>query len=229
MAESTELAPTNLLALRDGKQRAETLISARFAEGLIDQDELERRLEAVQDARTMAELERLIIDLIEPGSSPRTALAPRSSTPSVALARLEDIPEHRRIVARFGSFEQRGRWIPARHNVVVDVFAEAVIDLREAVLGPGETVFELKCVLASAEVIVPPGLAVRVDAHVSFASVERDPEIPSDPLEPGDPVVVLSGSIVFAAVELKERRPGERGRDARRRHRKQRKALREAK
>jgi hypothetical protein len=193
MAQSTELVPTNLLALRDGKQRAEALISARFAEGLIDQDELERRLEAVQDARTMGELEGVVVDLIEPGTSP-----------SVALARREDIPDSRRLVARFGSLEQRGRWIPARHNVVVDQFANAVLDLREAVLGPGETVFELHVVFASAEVIVPPGLAVRVDARVLFAAVERDPGIASDPFQPGDPVVVLGGSILFASLELKE-------------------------
>jgi hypothetical protein len=194
MAETTELAPTNLIALRDGKQRAEALISARFAEGLIDQDELEHRLEAVQDAHTMAALERLVEDLVTPGTAPSTA-----------LARLDDIAPARRIVARFGSLEQRGRWSPARHNAVIDVFASAVIDLREAVLGPGETVFELRCVCASAELIVPPGLAVRVDARVSFASVERAPGIPCDPIRPGDPVVVISGSIVLASLELRER------------------------
>lgn len=228
MENSTELAPTNLIALRDGKQQAEALISARFAEGLIDQDELERRLDAVQDARTLAALERLIVDLVEPGSSPSAALVRTSATPSVALARVEDVAASRRIVALFGSVEQCGRWIPARHNLVVDVFAEAVLDLREVALGPGETVFELRCVCASAEVIVPPGLAVRVDASVLFASVERDREIPSDPIAAGDPVVVITGTIVFAALELLERRPGERGRDARRRHRAERRALRKA-
>lgn len=229
MNDSTELAPTNLLALRDGKQQAEALISARFAEGLIDQDELERRLEAVQDARTMIELERLIADLVDPGSSPSAALVRRSNTPSVALARLEDIPAERRIVARFGSLEQHGRWIPARRNVVIDTFAEAELDLREALLGPGETVFHVRCVFGSLEVIVPPGLAVRVDVRVLFAGVERDREIPSDPIAPGDPVLVITGSLLFASLELKERLPGERGKEARRRHRAQRKALRKGK
>src|SRR5690606_3908851 len=229
MDDSTELAPTNLIALRDGKQQAEALISARFAEGLIDQDELERRLEAVQDARTMVALERLIVDLIEPGSSPSTALVRTSSGPSVALARTDEVPASRRIVARFGSVEQRGRWIPARHNLVIDVFAEAVLDLREVVLGPGETVIELRCAFASAELIVPPGLAVRVEASVLFAGVERDREIPTDPLAPGDPVVVITGWLAFASLELLERLPGERGREARRRHRAHRKALRRAK
>jgi hypothetical protein len=193
MNDSTELAPTNLLALRDGKQQAEALISSRFAEGLIDQDELERRLEAVQDAASLAVLEQLIADLVAPGTRPSTA-----------LVRPQDIAAERRLVARFGSLEQRGRWAPARRNAVIDVFASAVIDLREAVLGPCETVFELRCVFASAEVIVPRGLAVRVDARVLFASVERARGIPSDPLTPGDPVVVITGSIMFASLEVLE-------------------------
>lgn len=224
MTDSSSLVPTNLIALRDGKQQAEALISIRFAEGLIDQDELERRLEAVQDARTITELERLIADLVEPGVSPSVALARTDAPASTALVRLEDIPGERRIAAWFGSVEQRGRWVPARHNQVVDVFAEVVLDLREAVLGPGETVIELRCTFASAEVIVPPGLAVRVDARVLFAGVERDPEIPESPLAPGDPLIVISGRITFASLELIERRPGERSRDARRRHRAERRA-----
>jgi hypothetical protein len=219
MDRSSE-APTNLIALRDGKQRAEELISTRYAEGLIDQDELERRLEAVTHASTLAVLERQIVDLVEPGTSPSAALARRSpaTAPSTALARREDVAAQRRIIAVFGSHEERGRWTPARCNELIGVFATAVIDLREATLGPGETEIELRCVFTSAEVLVPPGLAVRVDAGVIFSSVEREPEIPAEPAGPGDPVVVLTGVLVLASLELYERRVGESKRDARRRH-----------
>lgn len=227
-----ETAPTNLIALRDGKRQAEALITARYAEGLIDDLELERRLELVQDADTMPALERLIVDLVEPGTAPSTALAIPSQggalvgakTDARTLARLEDIAPQRQFTALFSSIEQNGCWTPARYNRVLDVFGEATLDLREAVLGPGPTVFDVRCVLASLVILVPPGLAVRIEASAGAASVERDEHISEKPAGPNDPVVVIQGFVLFASLEIHDRMPGESRREARRRH----KALRKA-
>jgi hypothetical protein len=227
-AGMADAPPTNLIALRDGKRQAEALISSRYAEGLIDADELERRLELVQDAETMAALERLIVDLVEPGTAPSTALmipsAPSPSGNQDALARLDDIAPQRQFTALFSSVEQAGRWTPARHNRVVDVFGDATLDLREAELGPGTTIIDVRCVFASLVLIVPPGLAVRIEASATFASVERDEHINEQPRAAGDPVVVIQGIVLFASLEIHDRMPGEGRREARRRHRALRKA-----
>jgi hypothetical protein len=218
--------PTNLIALRDGKRAAETLISERYAEGLIDGDELERRLELVQDAETIAALEGLIVDLVDPGTAPSNALVLRveASPDRHALARLDDIAPQRQFTALFSSVEQGGRWTPARHNHIVDVFGEATLDLREAALGPGTTIIDVRCVFASLVLIVPPGLAVRIEASATFAGVERDEHISEQPRVPGEPVVVIKGLLLFASLEIHDRMPGESRREARRRH----KALRKA-
>jgi hypothetical protein len=224
--------PTNLIALRDGKRQAEALITSRYAEGLIEGDELDRRLELVLDAKTMDDLEGVIVDLVEPGTSPSTALviaAPRAPSPYASgeartLMRLEDIPSERQFTALFSSVEQDGRWTPARHNRVLDVFGSAVLDLREAELGAGTTIIDLRCVFASLELIVPPGLAVRIEASATFSSIERDKHIGEQPRGPGDPVIVVQGVLVFASLEIHDRMPGENPRQARRRH----KALRKA-
>jgi hypothetical protein len=227
-----DAAPTNLIALRDGKRQAEALITYRYAEGLIDSDELERRLELVQDAKTMAALELLIVDLVEPGTAPSTALVPvASGTPSPSaggdartLMRLDSIDQQRQFTALFSSVEQTGRWTPARHNRVVDVFGEATLDLREAELGPGATIIDIRCVFASLTLIVPPGLAVRIEATATFSAIERDKHITEQPRAPGDPVVVVQGMLVFASLDVHDRMPGESRREARRRHRALRKA-----
>lgn len=229
-----EEPPTNLIALRDGKRAAETLITDRYAEGLFDDDELERRIDLVQDAATMAALERAIVDLVDPGTAPSTALVPKTQGDSVAigsasmhghtLMRLEDIAPERQITALFSSVEQVGRWTPARRNLVIDVFGDATLDLREAVLGPGSTIIDVRCVFASLLLIVPPGLAVRIEASATFASVERDKHISEQPRGPGEPVIVVQGMIVFASLEIHDRMPGEGRGEARRRHRALRKA-----
>jgi hypothetical protein len=218
--------PTNLIALRDGKRQAEALITTRYAEGLIDDDELDRRLERVHDAKTMVALEQLIVDLVEPGTAPSTALVIpggglRSSlgtADTVALVRPEDVAARRQFTALFSSVEQTGRWTPARHNHVVDVFGAAKLDLREATLGPGPTIIDVRCVFASLELIIPPGLAVRVEASATFSSVERDKHIGEQPRSPGEPIIVIQGLLVFASLEIHDRMPDESGREARRRH-----------
>ena len=230
-----DTAPTNLIALRDGKRQAEALITARYAEGLIDDLELERRLELVQDAQTLPALEALIVDLVEPGVAPSTALAIPNSGPNqgalavphantYALARPEDIASKRQFTALFSSVEQVGRWTPARHNVVIDVFGDATLDLRDAELGPNVTIIDVRCVFASLTLIVPPGLAVRIEASATAASVERDQNISEAPRGPGDPVIVIQGFLLFASLEIHDRMPGESRREARRRHRALRKA-----
>lgn len=218
--------PTNLIALRDGKQRAEALITARYAEGLIDQDDLERRLEALQDAETLGALEALIVDIVEPGTSPSAVLVRRSSgseldaaSPSLALAQLEDIAPTRRLTAIFANLDQHGDWTPARTNQVVDVFAEASLDFRAAKLGPGETHIELTCVFGSTQLLVPPGLAVRVEANLILAEISRDPAVVEVPRAANDPVLVITGLALMASLEISERLLGETPREARKRKR----------
>jgi hypothetical protein len=187
----------------------------------------------VQDAATIDALEHVIIDLVDPGTAPSTALVPKAPSAmgaSVAmgsahtLMRLEDIAPERQFTALFSSVEQVGRWTPARTNRVIDVFGDATLDLREAALGPGPTIIDVRCVFASLVLIVPPGLAVRIEASATFASVERDKHISEQQRAPGDPVVVIKGVVLFASLEIHDRMPGEGRREARRRHRALRKA-----
>lgn len=216
----TETAPTNLIALRDGKQRAEALLSARFAEGLIDQDEFERRLERLNDSHSLPALEQLIVDLVEPGSDPREQLT------SQALALADEPPSSRRMVALLSNFEVNGEWLPARRNRVISVLGSTVLDFRSVHLPAGETVIELgTSVLASTRVIVPPGLAVRTQLRLFLGESRRDAQVP-ERCTPGDPILQITGRLVLASLSVEERLPGERSAQARRRHRQQRRALR---
>ena len=222
-----ETPPTNLLALRDAGRRAEDLITTRYAEGLLDDDELERRLDRLYAAGDLPTVEALVVDLVDPGQTAGTALVPTASpSPAspVALARVDEIPAVREISALFSSLEQRGNWVPGRRTQVVDIFASAILDLREAVFGPGTSLIELNCVCASLVIIVPPELAVRVEARLLFSGFERDQGIREQPRTPEEPLVIVTGRVLFASLELCERMVGESSKQAKRRH----KALRKA-
>ncbi|KIG17561.1 hypothetical protein DB30_03042 [Enhygromyxa salina] len=216
-------APHNLVTVRDAKPHAEGVITHAYAQGLIDDDELERRLEALQDAETADAVERLIADLVDHVDT--TALAVPTT---IALANAQDVAPTRSIVAMFASIEQQGAWVPAQTNRLLGVFAEAELDFRNAHLAPGETRIELRCIFAEARIIVPPNLAVRVDASVIMGAVERDDTVPASPSGPNAPILVITGLVLFASVEIRERLPGEGKRDARRRRRATRRAARRA-
>lgn len=232
--------PTNLIALRDAKQRGEQLISQRYAEDLIDGDELERRLEALGAADTLAAVDALTVDLLDPSSSaagvasmvlaesarPQALAVPAKAASVTALVPADAVEPERRRVAVLSTMKEEGAWTPARTNRVVNVLGESKLDLREARLAPGELVFEVRCVLGSIKLLVPPGLAVRVEVSNVLSEVTRDPGVVDQPDSADAPVIVVRGSLVLSELEVRERLPGEGGWRAFWRKRRERRALR---
>ncbi|MEW5847253.1 MAG: DUF1707 domain-containing protein [Myxococcota bacterium] len=215
-----------LVALRDARERTIATLSHHFAHDVIDVDEFERRLTVAHAADTVQALEDLCRDLPAvptPSSSP-TAPAPSATTQ--ALVPLGDVRQKDAAVAVMGSVARRGRWRVARKVNVVCVMGSGELDFREALFGPGVTELRIVSVMGSAEVIVPPGLAVEAQGtavmgdfeHCARFPVVRDPEAP---------YLLITGVTVMGSVEIETRLPGESAGDAHRRRKKERKMMRE--
>lgn len=132
------------------------------------------------------------------------------------------IREFDRSVAAFGETKRVGKWVPARTTQVVTFMGSAVIDLREALMLPGDYSVSAWAVFGSVELIVPPGVVVECAGSAVFGSFEqRDETVPS--LSPQSTVVRADGLSVFGSVEVAVRYPGESKRDARRRRRQEKK------
>jgi hypothetical protein len=227
-------APTNLVALRDARQRAEALVAQRYGEDLIDADQLDRRMERIANASAMTQLEHAIADLVDPGTLPSAVLAGAvagsssqaialRSTSTVALADPNRVPDQRSLTCVFSSLEGIGPGPLARQTKLVCVFGNTEIDLRENEFGPGATVLDLQVVFGSVTLEVPKGLPVIVDASLILAGVEREGMIPSGPRTPDEPHLRITGFMLAGALELQEKLPGETNREARRRRRQERK------
>ncbi|MCA9713570.1 MAG: DUF1707 and DUF2154 domain-containing protein [Myxococcales bacterium] len=221
----------NLIAVRDARERAVELISRRYSEDLIGADELDRRLERVERATTLDEIAVVTDDLLEPGTSlmPVVGEAPQTTALAQpgggALVRVHDgqVPEQRQLVAVFGEQRQGGDWIAPRELDSFTIFGSTELDFRDAHLAPGETVIDVKVVFGSLTIIVPPGLAVESSVMAMFGGVERDATIPERAAGEHEPRLRVRGMVVFGAVEIFERLPGESRREARKRRRKERK------
>jgi hypothetical protein len=211
----------SLVALRDRREKVITRISECYANDVLEVDELERRLDLAHAAASVAELDALVADLA-PAPAASTALA----TQQHALV-VDDPnrPDAKKLRVVMSAIERRGRWtVPKATNLSV-FWGSAELDFRDASLGSGVTTIHVGVTMGSLEIVVPPWLAVDVDVSSFMGSVEERHRVPSSP-DPDRPILRIVGAVRLGSLEIETRLPGESRRDARKRERKQRKALR---
>lgn len=110
------------------------------------------------------------------------------------------VQERAGILTAFSGRVRRGPWELPRYLRVACIFGSAELDLREAIIGDGESVIEVFCLFGSVEITVPPGIAVNCDGDAFAGEFSFDPD-PMFPPQPGAPRVTIRGSVNFGAVE----------------------------
>ncbi len=171
--------------LAEHRDRVIEQLSSGFAIDRLEVDEYERRVALAHDAGSRAALDALVTDL-----APRS-LVPISSTALVPAKRL-------RVV--FGSLERVGPWtVPSR--LAARVFCGSVLlDLRDAHLPPVTTI-EVSVTMGNVEIVVPPGVAVEMDASPLLGNVE-DRTVPGAATN----LVRITGRVKLGNVEASTRR-----------------------
>lgn len=216
----------NLVALERARAGARERLGEAYAHDLFDADELDRRLDALEQAATAADIVALVHDL----PAPTVAVATSASAPvaSVSLVPLDRVSPTSRIRAYFSETKRVGPWTPARDNAVRAVFASVRLDLREAQLAPGVTHFAVDVVMAELEIIVPPGLPVDVECSAVFGEVDHDEAVTATP-PIGEARIRLTGRVWFGSINVREQLVGETKSEARKRRKAERKRLTEEK
>jgi hypothetical protein len=221
-------SPAALVAVRDRRDEVIALLSEQFARDSFDIDELDRRLTLAQQADSIVALDALVSDLpalpvdVTPAASTSTALVPK-----VDDAMLAAWPQKSRRFAIFGGFDRRGSWTCPRKLRVIATFGGADLDFREAELAPGVTELHITAVFGGVHIVVPPHLAVDCDASAIFGGFEEVHRAPRR-TDPDRPVLRITGFAMFGGVSIETRLPGETARDARKRSRREARALRDA-
>jgi hypothetical protein len=113
----------------------------------------------------------------------------------------------RGIVAVFSENRKEGYWALPRHLRVLSVFGNVTVDLREAMIMPGESVIEAVAVFSEVNVIAPPHIVVECDGdsfmgEFAVKRSKRD-EATLPPPDRGAPVVRVIGSAFMASVNIK--------------------------
>ncbi len=212
------MADNSLVSVRDARERTIAVLSDLFASDDLDLDEFERRVSLVHRAATVAEIEQVAADLKKPDHE----VVPQ---PSTALVPVSSVRERQTRVAILGGVHKEGAWTAPRHLRVVAILGGAELDFREARLPPGVVDVSVFAMMGGVHLIVPPDLAVEVSGSAIMGGFDEMERAPVEP-DPDRPTLRVHGFAMMGGVAIETRLVGEGEREARKRMRKERKALR---
>jgi hypothetical protein len=221
--------PGDLVTLGEQRERAREVLADRYANGVLDLDAYEVRIDTVERAQDIATIESTIADLRPPGvveADPGTAVARRLG--SMEVVPRDQAREKDRLVSILGQVNRKGSWDVPRRLKVTAVLADVELDLREARLADGVTEIHVTSIMAQVTIIAPPGLRVVMEGGSVLGEFDGTD---TGAREGSGPTVRVTGTAFLGEVELKERVVGESGwqafwRRRRERKKKRRKALR---
>jgi hypothetical protein len=180
------------------RERTIELLSEHFANDRLTMDELDQRLERAYAATSVGELNALTADL--PDERPTLA-------PSAVAARpfaLDRPGEPGRIVAILSETKRGGLWAVPADLQVTAAMSNLTLDLRSARLSAGVTDVQLNAVMASVQIILPPGVRVVESVRAFMASVTDD-SYSVVGTDASVPVIRLTGRAVMAEVKVQTR------------------------
>ncbi|AGS69850.1 DUF1707 SHOCT-like domain-containing protein [Streptomyces collinus] len=202
----TDDAVPDLRASDADRERVGEVLRDALAEGRLDMEEFEERLEATYKARTYAELTPITRDLPAGGT-----VAPRP----VSFTK-EPVAEGSwagRIVGGEGSstsgvavlsgFQRKGRWTVPRRFSCFAFWGGGEIDLREADFADREVEINCVAIMGGVQVTVPPGVEVVVRGVGIMGGFDH-PDGDGRP-EPGAPRVVVSGFAFWGGVAVERK------------------------
>lgn len=218
-------ASADLRASDADRERVAEQLRDALAEGRLDMEEFEDRLEATYKARTYGELAPVTRDL--PGAQ---AVAP----PPVSLVKSPaghgSWPD--RIVGGEGSsrwgvavmsgFERKGRWtVPQRFDCLA-FWGGIELDLRDANFADREVTINCVAIMGGVDIVVPPGVEVLVRGVGIMGGFDYGEDgVPGDP---DAPRVIVTGFAFWGGVGVTRKLPKaerQRLKEARREERRQ--------
>jgi hypothetical protein len=136
--------------------------------------------------------------MISPTSYP-PAVVPAPAHPTLAP---NQVPDRRGAVAVLSHTRRDADWVLPRLFRVFAFWGNVELDLTNVLLGAGTSVIEIRCIMASVEIIVPPDLRVESEVDAVLGSAEVKRQIAS-PTSLDVPLVRVTGSAVLGSIEIK--------------------------
>ena len=187
------------------RERVAEALREAVAEGRLQMDEFEQRLDATFKARTHGELVPLVRDLPAPGATvapvagPPPVTAPGASPSADWSRRIGGPATSTKAFAFWSGFGRRGRWTVGRVFTAVAVWGGGDIDLREADFEDREVVIRCFAIMGGIDVKVPPNVDLHVNGVGFMGGFDERTKDAGEP-EPGAPRVRVTGFALMGGV-----------------------------
>jgi hypothetical protein len=209
---SEPLPPPSLARAREQKVSE---LSEHFANDDLSLEDLERRIERVYKAASIAEIDQVTSDLraLVPVNEPAAKKSKKEPTvmPSVVDAAGVPAPGYEipysRIAAIMSSVRRVGRWAVPRDLRLLAIMTDSKFDMTKAALPVGGVVnIDLTGIMASVKIIVPPGIRVINEIHSFMADVGSGADELDAESTGTSPIIRLTGTAFMSEVKVKVRR-----------------------
>lgn len=119
-----------------------------------------------------------------------------------APGRTADASDRSQVISAFSGHEARNASQDFQYGEVTAIFGGSVLDLRDAQMSPGGAKVDITALFGGADLIVPPGWALRVSSTPIFGGVDNRTTNPGTPAD-GAPVLQVTATAIFGGVGIK--------------------------
>jgi len=203
MADSSVPVPS----LSRAREEKISELSTHFANDDLSLEDLERRIERVYKAASVAELEDITADLRRATTSNAPLPVGKSSSKKVAGRKYELASA--RLLSLMSSTRRVGRWAVPQKLDVVAIMSDTKIDFTHAAMPGGMVDVHIRAIMASCKLVVPPNVRVINETHSVMSNVRSraDELLPDGALTTLDsPVIRLTGLALMSDVRIVVRR-----------------------
>ncbi|MCK8436427.1 DUF1707 domain-containing protein [Streptomyces sp. D2-8] len=201
----TDDAVPDLRASDADREQVAGILRDALAEGRLDMEEFEERLDATYKARTYGELAPITRDLPVPGvTGPPVSLTKDPAAGTDWSGRIVGGEGSSTwAVAVMSGFQRKGRWTMPRRFTCFAFWGGGEIDLREADFADREVEINAIAIMGGVDVIVPPGVEVVVRGIGIMGGFDHREE--GVPGEPGAPRVIVTGFALWGGVGVQRK------------------------
>lgn len=202
--------PSQLRISDADRHKVADVLRDAAAEGRIDLDELEERLEATYAAKVYADLVPITLDIPGPHLPAPPVTGPTQGQPLVPGG--VPLPVHTSSLAIMTAVERKGVWRVPDQMTALSVMGGVDIDLRQAVFTGRETVINANAVMGAVDIYVNANTCVIIEGHGIMGAFEQARDKVEPTYDAHSPVVRVRGIALMGAVTVvRKRMPGEKG------------------
>ena len=190
------------MPLPGARDRVVELLKERFVENDLSIAEFEQRVALAHQARSRAELDPLIADLV-PGASHVPASGPAGDTGYVGYVGYEGpVTKHGKIVAILSNNERRGPMDLPQRLEIVAILGNVELDLSNASIARGVTEIDISAVFGNVQVTLPMDVRVESAGNAFLGSFDHRSNDFTGQRQSGERTIRVTGHAVFGSVTI---------------------------